>query len=348
MRPSFSLASATALSAALAAGVLGCQTYDFEPVQPLAIAAETKTVAVFGRGAKPNVMLLVDTSGSMNDPAGTGRTRWQELVAAMDSFLPANGGIVRFGLARYPEFVSGVPATQCNSTSAVLETLPEGEEATVLQAKATAVRTQIQNLTRGGGTPTAASLRFFLGRDELKDTTRKNIVVLLTDGLPNCAPPDTAALDSAGSIQAVKDLKAAGVDTIVIGFGAATADQGALTTLNGMALEGGYARGCNAGDTNCRRFYQAGTEAELNQVLESIVDVVVGEVCFLKLESPPSDPRLIVVYVDGQATAQGPDTWTLESAATPGVRFNGALCRRIEESTVQSPVDIRVNTVQAR
>ena len=348
MRKPSALTSVTALAAAVAAGAIGCQTYDFERVEPLAISAETETVQVFGRGAKPNVMLLVDTSGSMNDPAGTGRSRWEELVGAMDTFLPANGGIVRFGLARYPEFVSGNTTTQCNPSSAVLETLPPGEEAVDLQAKATAVRDRIRSLTRGGGTPTAASLRFMLTRDELKDTERKNIIVLMTDGLPNCAQPDQGALDRAGSVQAVTDLAAAGISTIVIGFGAATADPGALATLNDMAAAGGYPRGCTQGDTSCRRFYQAGTQAELNQVLESIVDVVVGTACFVKLDSPPSDPRLIVVYVDGQPTEQGPDTWSLESAVTPGVTFNGALCRRIEESTQRNPVDIRINTVQAR
>ena len=46
---------------------LGCMTYDFQPVQPLAIA-QTRTGGVIrAKKLKPNLMLLVDKSGSMND-----------------------------------------------------------------------------------------------------------------------------------------------------------------------------------------------------------------------------------------------------------------------------------------
>jgi hypothetical protein len=40
----------------------GCQTYDFEPVEPLAVAQTTESRSIKARAPKPNLMLLVDTS----------------------------------------------------------------------------------------------------------------------------------------------------------------------------------------------------------------------------------------------------------------------------------------------
>ncbi|HSP77727.1 MAG TPA: VWA domain-containing protein, partial [Myxococcaceae bacterium] len=60
----------SALVVGLLGGVFaaGCQTYDFEPVEPLALAQTTETRRIEARERKPNLMLLVDTSGSMTDP----------------------------------------------------------------------------------------------------------------------------------------------------------------------------------------------------------------------------------------------------------------------------------------
>jgi hypothetical protein len=106
-----------------------CQTYDFEPVQPLAIAQTTQERVIQARGARPELMLLLDKSGSMDlpidpsNPACTvggklcGRkgevdffacdtsvcpTRWSELQTAMASFIPATGNLARFGLSTFP------------------------------------------------------------------------------------------------------------------------------------------------------------------------------------------------------------------------------------------------------
>jgi len=116
MRTPVVLAVASAVLAAVAI-VVGCQTYDFEPVQPIAIAQTTASYSTIGRSLKPNMALLVDKSGSMNfavnpsDPncdVGTGLpsncgqtlappcpaacpTRWGDLKAAMTQFLSNNG-----------------------------------------------------------------------------------------------------------------------------------------------------------------------------------------------------------------------------------------------------------------
>ncbi|HEX4622405.1 MAG TPA: VWA domain-containing protein, partial [Myxococcaceae bacterium] len=53
---------------AVAGAVAGCQTYNFEPVSPLAIAQTTQDKTVIATQLKPNVMIVVDKSGSMTKP----------------------------------------------------------------------------------------------------------------------------------------------------------------------------------------------------------------------------------------------------------------------------------------
>ena len=53
---------------ALLATLGACQTYDFEPVKPLSIGQTQTSVDVQAVANKPNFMLLVDKSGSMDQP----------------------------------------------------------------------------------------------------------------------------------------------------------------------------------------------------------------------------------------------------------------------------------------
>jgi von Willebrand factor type A domain len=201
-------------------GVLagGCQTYDFEPVEPLAISQTTETREVKARNNKPNLMLLVDTSGSMTAPVdktdrdcwvggnsstlcGTGDqgpcntsvcpTRWTALQDAMKDFLQSSGTIARIGLTTYPD-----ANDVCGASTSVSIPLPaDGKEDDVtLQSNAAQVNTRLQSIknystsepTPSGGTPTSESLKYVGGLPELQGADRSDFVVLLTDGLPNC------------------------------------------------------------------------------------------------------------------------------------------------------------------
>src|SRR5687767_2879846 len=100
----------------------GCMTYDFEPVAPVAIAQTTQTRTVIAKQHKPNLMLLVDQSGSMDLPTDTANpacpqgcggsklnlcpaacpTRISELRAAMNDFLTRHGTVARMGMTGFP------------------------------------------------------------------------------------------------------------------------------------------------------------------------------------------------------------------------------------------------------
>jgi hypothetical protein len=128
-----------------AAGLIAsCQTYNFQPVQPLAIAQTTQDTQDVAKALKPNVMIVVDRSGSMTKPTdpcnpvctwtgatcnngvpapnsvpcgtagGPGAcppgcpTRISDLQTAMSSFLLGDGGtLAQYGLIELPNPITG-------------------------------------------------------------------------------------------------------------------------------------------------------------------------------------------------------------------------------------------------
>ncbi len=189
-----------------------CQTYDFERVVPLTVAVDNEARDLSRRALKPNVMLLVDNSGSMHDPADesvpactdgrglcgstnypcptTCPTRVQEMKRAMTSLLSTSGTVARLGLTYYPQ-------AACEPARAIDQQLPaptidDQRTDDALIAQATAVSARIQRLSPIGGTPTGRSLSFvgdYAGLNE--DDGRDDFVLLLTDGLPNCSDANT-------------------------------------------------------------------------------------------------------------------------------------------------------------
>lgn len=193
--------------------VASCQTYDFERVVPLAVAQTTDKKVIKSKALKPNIMMLVDNSLSMEDPADSNNaacrngmgtvcgsttfdcpancpTRIVEMKSAMNTFLTSSGSVGRLGLTIYPVFQTG---QSCNPASAIDQQFPaptavdDGTDA-ALASQAIAINTRIQGLSPAGGTPTGNSLRFvgeYAGLNDANDF-RDDFVLLLTDGLPNC------------------------------------------------------------------------------------------------------------------------------------------------------------------
>lgn len=182
-----------------------CQTYDMERVEPLTVIVSDEQQVISRYGLKPNVMLLVDNSGSMNEPSApdlpacggclgdacpaTCPTRARELKQAMHGLLTTSGSVARLGLAIYPDLQGG---GSCAPTSLLDEDLPPAtvdDDGTVpmLEARALAIDKRIQTLFPAGGTPTNASLRFVGELPSLNaNDGRDDFVLLLTDGVPNC------------------------------------------------------------------------------------------------------------------------------------------------------------------
>ena len=284
-----------------------CQTYDFEPVKPLSIGQTQTSTDIQAVANKPNFMLLVDKSGSMDQPVdptiaachvggingplcgdpqkanpcstAVCPTRWSELVKALDNYISQFPLIGRYGLSLFPEPENNAGCGPTTKQTAPLPSSAADDDAT-LQAAADQTRAELDLISSsnpagphgtGGGTPTAASLGFLASVAELvSDETREQIVILFTDGLPNCTG-DPAVQDLAGTVacqctfgpalddcgpsippykgagcldvdQAVKAaqfLAGERVQTYVVGFGAETGTASARDTLQRIAVAGG-------------------------------------------------------------------------------------------------------------
>jgi len=382
-RPRHHALAALALLGAVAS--TGCQVYDFEPVIPGTVAQQETSVPLAFDQPKPNLMLLVDKSGSMSDlvvPGDPGSgTKITVLQQVMGEFLVPNvpdagPPVARVGLARFPN-QDCVPTT----SSDVLAPLPPadaGDADSVLENAAVAANTALQSLTPGGGTPTQASLQFIASNiGELSDPSREDFVLLLTDGLPNCndslnfltctctsspAPPcmsNDDCLDKTATVAQVQSMRATGIRTIVIGFGADVVGSIAQDTLEAMAEAGGFVRKCPNTNQSCgqgndcvlatglcsEQFFQATDEDALSAALAEIGNTLTQTACVYNLEEVPSNPQLISVVLNGTPSLPGADTWTY-NAAKNQIVFLGALCAELMNNTPQNPVTLDIRLLQ--
>lgn len=356
MRPSTIATSPLAaglLSSLAAAGLLSaCQTYSMEEVDPQTLVAVAK-YEEFGLERPPALLVLQDHSGSMDacfdatpgvapthgcmelpnldvyDPERRSRmdvARQVMLRLMSDTQADIDYGLVLFG-ADDADPVCGGPTVVADPT--------EGS----LRAALDAYASHPFLVHPRGGTPTTAALRsaYELLVDEAtgspRQEDRQSFVVLVTDGLMNCAegggptcvcaaergcptadpsvrlafgeegvPLDPAhCLDDAEAIAEVTRLREAGVRTFVVGlgevFGPGGDDGLARDVLDRLALAGGVAQGEDAPT----RFYSAANAAELQDALETIVRQI-SVPCEHDLDGPVCDGRLLQLSlrIDGE------------------------------------------------
>lgn len=246
---------------------LACQEHEFQALEPVTFRQVSTVKKVVARQFKPNIMLAVDRSQSMTFPiAAGGESRWFHLKAAMKEYLSTHGTVARMGLMTFPT------GDACGPGAVTVPMFETNDSAADLQKHADAINSTIQATKPGGVTPTMESLRALANYAPMLGG-RESIVVLATDGLPNCNANnpnshdvDPAAcdctfapnmcggqysrlscLDRSGTVAVVKELLAKGIKTAVVAFGDDTLFGVGPQVMNAIASAGGAPRTCPRG-----------------------------------------------------------------------------------------------------
>jgi hypothetical protein len=216
--------------------------------------------------ATPNVILIVDQSGSMGDnefPAGSGTSRWDAVDHALlddpAGLVPMLQNSVRFGLACY-HGGSGCP--RMTTVPAELMQFPM-------------IQSRFDSQDPGGDTPTGMAIDYVLDhRAELVTHPEEpTIFVLATDGEPDtCLDGDDEVGGRAASVAAVERAFSLDIETFVISVGVDVSN----AHLQDLANAGVGATGTDA------PFYVATDTAALSAALGMIVGGVVS--CDVRLD----------------------------------------------------------------
>jgi Mg-chelatase subunit ChlD len=148
---------------------------------------------------RPDVLLVVDKSGSMNRPLGGFSARWEVMNEGLDRLLRDSAEGIRFGLLLFPA------TGQCN-----LDVVHGIADANVEQIRGTLDATRPD-----GDTPTPSAL-LAAGQHfaTLPTNPHGRYVLLATDG-----QPEGCNASFASTTEQVQQLAQKGIKTLVLGFG---------------------------------------------------------------------------------------------------------------------------------
>lgn len=290
----------------------------------------------------PTVSLLIDQSGSMVQPLGTGSeepaSRWSTIVAtlgAQDSFVKSLGDEVRFGLTLYTShggYGSGELPLRC----------PELEEVGIGFDNFEPIRDRLLQHEPERDTPTAESIAAVAQALSAYEEEGPKYIILATDGEPDTCedpnPHDSASRQEAArslSVAAVASAYEQGIGTYVVSL--ASGSQLSPAHLKDLAVAGA------GGDPGAEAFTALDTAA-----LEAAFNTIITGVrsCDFRLNGSVEsrDAARGTVVLDGRSLDFGdPDGWTMSDEST--VRLYGAACDAILDSASQLTIAFPCGTV---
>ncbi len=299
----------------------------------------------------PNVLLLVDRSGSMADELSGGVSRWaavrEALVNPSMGLVPTLQAEVNLGLALYtgPDRgrVGDMDTVGTDDPDYVeTEECPYLVQVPIAPSNAVpiemAYRPVMMSTNANGQTPTGESIEAaapaLLALDPMLYPGRK-VIVLATDGEPDlCADGNDEVGGRQRSVDAVTAAYTMGITTFVISVGSQVGE----AHLHEIANLG---QGLPADDP-MDRFYRAADATQLAQAFDDIVNGVRS--CTFTLDGKvTTDGSEGSVTIDGNPLVQDdPDGWRLNSPTE--VEFLGAACDQIKTGdhlvNVSFPCDV--------
>ena len=288
-----------------------------DPPDAMDCGQQTEPIEVVNLGDPPDLLIVLDRSGSMASPIPTFppdfTPKWTIMRDALNGVAATHENNIRFGLLEFPT------DDDCAVDGGTAVRVP------VDLGQAAEIAGYFQNRSAGGNTPAQLGLSAALAHYQsipVNDAGR--YVLFATDGEPNCSAGDAAA----ETVAAVDALAAAGIKTYVLGFGGGFVDD---SVLNDSAIAGEVPR-----PGGPPHYYAANSATELEAVLDTISGGIIVPSCSYALATPPPDPDAVTVTLNGvpvpRSTAHTngwdyyPDSMT--------ITFFGTYCEQIQSGAV--------------
>lgn len=282
-------------------------------------------------GEPPDLLIVLDRSGSMNTPPGLfpipGQpTKWQIIKQALSDIMIAKQANINFGMMVFPSI--GAADTLCGVTP--------GIDVPIAPMNATAINAWLGPKAADGNTPAHLSLQDALSvYASLPVNPAGRYVLFATDGLPNCGgdPPVADQASDSETVAAVAALAAAPNDikTYVLGFGLNLPLGIPAGVLDDAALAGQVPK-----PGGPPHYYEANNATELEQALNDIAGGIIVPTCEYALASQPPDPDLVTVTIDGTPVPKDPNHnngWDYYPDSST-ITFFGSYCSQIESGAV--------------
>lgn len=307
-----------------------------------------------------NVLVLLDRSQSMLSAISTtdSTTRWAALRNALNGAMSRVSDHVAFGLKLFPDG-DATEAQQCS----VLATAPEVALG-LGSPTVSAIDLTIAQAVPNGGTPIAQALSWastYFTTGPGSQSVGDRVVLLATDGAPNCNASATCelascvtnidhpeattnlctaypteCLDGANARAKVEALLTQAVPVRAVVVGIPGSDKPAYAAvLDTLGKAGGLPNPDPVLD-----YFAVSAEQGAVGLSETLLQITSQLIvtCKLELTSVPPDPQLLNVYVDGvKVPKDATDGWKLDSTSSPPtVVLQGTACSKLETSGAQS------------
>ncbi len=261
-------------------------TFDAMAFDAEICGAQTEEIEIINLGDPPDLLIVLDRSGSMMMPIDwmdfTSPSRWAVMKTALSNLVNARDANIRFGLTVFPT------DNDCG--------VDPGARVEIDLHQGDAIVSYLNSISWGGNTPAQYALQEALAYyNTIPVNPEGQYVLFATDGLPNCGgdPPDVDIDSNEETVQAVQALAAAGINTFVLGF----AD--VMIGLNSQVLNDAAQAGLEPRQDGPPYYYFADDEASLQEALDTIAGGVFIPSCSFELTELPPVPDDVTVYFDG-------------------------------------------------
>lgn len=276
--------------------------------------AQMQQIGVVSLGDPPDLLVVLDRSGSMADAPPVFPpvfdTKWNIMKNALTQIATQKDTNIKFGLLEFP--------SDQNCAADAMAEVP------IMLNAHPAIASYFAGRSPGGNTPAhiglGSALTYF---QSIPVNMAGRYVLFATDGLPNCLGGDPNTASDMATVAAVSALYSAGIPTYVLGFGTFGLNTG---VLNDAAQAGGKAK---SGTT---KFYEANNAQDLNNALAAIAGGIVVPSCTFQLQSAPPDPMNVTVSINGTPVPRSPshtNGWDYYPDAMT-ITFFGSYCQTIQ------------------